>query len=104
MPIVKMPATPLADDRPRLGPAFVDTVRGSGPIPSPVGLDNPVVLLFRTATAAHARLPDDLLGSGFLHRIDVPGANLYLTPNRAYNDPAPEWWWSAALPLPRVAR
>lgn len=69
----------------------------------PVGLDNPVVLLFRTATAAHGRLPDGLLGSGFLHRflvaIDVPGTSLYLTPNRTYHDPAPQWWWSADLPL-----
>jgi hypothetical protein len=69
----------------------------------PVGLDNPVVLLFRTATAAHGRLPDGLLGSGFLHRfivtIDVPRAKLYLTPNQAYNDPAPRWPWSAVLPL-----
>lgn len=68
-----------------------------------VGLDNPVVMLFRTAAAAHGRLPDGLLGSGFLHRfllaIDVPGASLYLTPNRTYGDPAPQWWWSAALPL-----
>jgi hypothetical protein len=69
----------------------------------PVGLDNPVVMLFRTATAAHGHLPDGLLGSGFLHRflvaIDVPGASLYLTPNRTYDDPAPQWGWSAALPL-----
>ncbi|HEV3332924.1 MAG TPA: hypothetical protein VG096_18180 [Bryobacteraceae bacterium] len=69
----------------------------------PVGLDNPVVMLFRTPTAAHGQLPDGLLGSGFLHRflvaIDVPGASLYLTPNRTYDDPAPQWWWSAALPL-----
>jgi len=69
----------------------------------PVGLDNPVVMLFRTATAAPGRMPDGLLGSGFLHRflvtIDVPGASLYLTPNNTYGDPAPQWWWSAALPL-----
>jgi hypothetical protein len=74
----------------------------------PVRLDNPVVMLFRTPTAARGRLPDGLLGSGFLHRflvtIDVPGANLYLTPNPAYNDPAPQWWWSAALPLLPKAR
>ena len=69
----------------------------------PVGLDNPVVMLFRTATAAPGRLPDGLLGSGFLHRflvaIDVPGASVYLTPNRTYDEPAPQWWWSAAIPL-----
>ena len=68
-----------------------------------VGLDNPVVMLFRTATAARGRLPGGLIGSGFLHRflvtIDVPGAHLYLTPNPAYDDPAPQWWWSATLPL-----
>ena len=60
-------------------------------------------MLFRTATAAHGRLPDGLLGSGFLHRflvaIDVHVASLYLAPNRMYNDPAPQWWWSATLPL-----
>lgn len=59
-----------------------------------VGLDNPVVMLFRTATAAPGRLPDGLLGSGFLHRflvtIDVPGASLYLTPNNTYREPAPQ--------------
>jgi hypothetical protein len=31
----------------------------------PVGLDNPVVMLFRTATAAPGHLPDGLLGSVF---------------------------------------
>jgi hypothetical protein len=36
-----------------------------------VGLDNPVVMLFRTATAAPGHLPDGLLGSGFLHRFLV---------------------------------
>lgn len=68
-----------------------------------IGVSNPVVILFRTASAAPGSLPDGLLGSGFLHRflmaIDVPGASLYLTPNRTYDDPAPQWWWSAALPL-----
>jgi hypothetical protein len=60
-------------------------------------------MLFRTATAAHSHLAGRFTRVGvstrFLVAIDVPGAGLYLTSNRTYDDPAAQWWWSAGLPL-----
>ena len=62
---------------------------------------DPVVMLFRSDSAAPGRHADGSIGSGFLHRflvtIDAPGGRLYLTPNRRYGDPEPTWPWSANL-------
>jgi gag-polyprotein putative aspartyl protease len=70
-----------------------------------VGVDDPVVLLFRSASGAGGQPPDGLVGSGFLHRflvaIDVPHRRLYLTPTRAYRDREPSWSWAEGLPRVR---
>ena len=55
----------------------------------PVSMDKPIVMLFRSGSAApRGGQTDGLLGSGFLHRflvaIDVPHRRLYLTPNTMY--------------------
>jgi hypothetical protein len=71
----------------------------------PVGISNPIVMLFRTKSGAGGPQPDGFIGSGFLHRflviIDVPSGRLYLRPNRTYRDPEPTLPWAANLPLVR---
>ena len=68
----------------------------------PVGMDKPIVMLFRSPSGApRSDQTDGLIGSGFLHRfivtIDVPKRRLYLKPNTMYRGAEPQRTWAGEL-------